>query len=113
MPAAHAVQPLSITRPLTHQGPLTPLPIPSSLPLIGAVNSLELQGQVHWYTSMLGKKATLKAIRKHLHTLKVPVIRSTQFFQVRLPGAAHLHLLHPLIITSIIITVIYSSLPRP
>jgi len=43
--------------------------------------SMELKEQVHWYTSMLGKKSTLKEIRKYLHELKVPVVRSTHFFQ--------------------------------
>lgn len=48
--------------------------------------SLKLRGLVHWFTSMLGKKLTMKEIRKHLHSLKVPVIRSTQFFQVQALG---------------------------
>jgi len=43
--------------------------------------SATLGSQVHWYTSMVGKKSTLKEVRRLLHDRSVPVIRSTQFFQ--------------------------------
>ena len=46
-------------------------------------DSINLQGRVHWYTSMLGKKATLKQIRLLLHNSKVTALRTTEFVQVR------------------------------
>lgn len=46
-------------------------------------DSIKLKGQVHWYTSMLGKKATLKQIRLLLHNSKVTALRTTEFVQGR------------------------------
>lgn len=45
-------------------------------------DSLQLQGRIHWYTSMVGKKATLKQLRRLLHDSKVTALRSTEFVQV-------------------------------
>lgn len=45
-------------------------------------DSLQLQGRIHWYTSMVGKKSTLKQIRRLLHDSKVTALRSTEFVQV-------------------------------
>ena len=47
-------------------------------------DSLKLQGRVHWYTSMVGKKTTLKQLRRKLHESKVTALRTTEFVQVRL-----------------------------
>ena len=41
-----------------------------------------LQERVWWFSSMLGKKATLKATRLLLHQLGVPCLRTTEFVQV-------------------------------
>mmetsp|Transcript_14658 Transcript_14658/g.34872 ORF Transcript_14658/g.34872 Transcript_14658/m.34872 type:complete len:446 (+) Transcript_14658:653-1990(+) len=43
--------------------------------------SASLGPRVHWYTTMLGKKSSLKELRKQLHAMRVPVVRSTQFYQ--------------------------------
>jgi len=45
-------------------------------------DSVELQGQIHWYTTMVGKKGTLKAVRSVLgRTRGVQAIRTTEFSQ--------------------------------
>eukprot|EP00887_Chlorella_sp_A99_P005035 scaffold4.g5035.t1 len=44
-------------------------------------DSLKLRGQVHWYTTMVGKKATLKAARTLLYRHGVRVLRTTEFAQ--------------------------------
>ena len=36
-----------------------------------------------WFTTMVGKKETLKRVRAMLHALGVPSVRSTQFTQGR------------------------------
>ena len=36
-----------------------------------------------WFTTMVGKKETLKRVRAMLHALSVPSVRSTQFTQGR------------------------------
>ena len=46
-------------------------------------DSVRLGARVHWYSSMVGKKATLKALRKELHSRHVTAIRTTEFAQVR------------------------------
>ena len=46
-------------------------------------DSIQLQRRVHWYTSMVGKKATLKQLRSMLHESKVTALRTTEFVQVR------------------------------
>jgi hypothetical protein len=45
-------------------------------------DSLKLRGAVHWYTSMVGKKGTLRAVRSMLYRHGVRVLRTTEFFQV-------------------------------
>jgi len=45
-------------------------------------DSLKLRGRVHWYTSMVGKKATLKQLRRMLHASKVTALRTTELVQV-------------------------------
>jgi 23S rRNA (adenine1618-N6)-methyltransferase len=45
--------------------------------------SVELQGAVHWYTSMLGRKNTLKALKLHLHQLPITAMRTAQLTQGR------------------------------
>jgi len=45
-------------------------------------DSLKLQGRVHWYSSMVGKKATLKQLRRMLHESKVTALRTTELVQV-------------------------------
>lgn len=42
-----------------------------------------MQDRIHWYTTMVGKKATLKAIRQVLFRLPVAAIRVTEFAQGR------------------------------
>lgn len=54
-------------------------------------DSIQLQGRVHWYTSMVGKKATLKQLRRMLHDSKVTALRTTEFVQVRQKGAQHFY----------------------
>ncbi|KAL4858898.1 U6 small nuclear RNA (adenine-(43)-N(6))-methyltransferase [Chlorella vulgaris] len=44
-------------------------------------DSLKLRGAVHWYTSMVGKKGTLRAVRSMLYRHGVRVLRTTEFFQ--------------------------------
>ena len=46
-------------------------------------DSLKLRGRVHWYSSMVGKKATLKQLRRVLHDSKVTALRTTEFVQVQ------------------------------
>jgi hypothetical protein len=48
--------------------------------------SAELRGGVHWYTTMVGKKATLKELRKELHALGVTALRTTELAQARAEG---------------------------
>ena len=45
-------------------------------------DSVRLGARIHWYSSMVGKKVTLKAIRKELHSRHVTAIRTTEFAQV-------------------------------
>lgn len=47
-------------------------------------DSLKLQGRVHWYSSMVGKKATLKQLRRMLHESKVTALRTTELVQVKI-----------------------------
>lgn len=47
-------------------------------------DSVRLGARIHWYSSMVGKKVTLKAIRKELHSRHVTAIRTTEFAQVGL-----------------------------
>ena len=42
-----------------------------------------MQGRVHWYTSMVGKKATLRAVRAALAELRCPTVRTTELCQGR------------------------------
>ena len=44
--------------------------------------SVRLGARVHWYSTMVGKKTTLKALRKELHSRHVTAIRTTEFAQV-------------------------------
>ncbi|PRW44527.1 methyltransferase 16 isoform X2 isoform A [Chlorella sorokiniana] len=44
-------------------------------------DSLALRGAVHWYTTMVGKKSTLRAARSLLYRHGVRVLRTTEFFQ--------------------------------
>lgn len=46
-------------------------------------DSQALGGRIHWYTSMCGKKATLKVLRRELHDLGVTALRTTELAQVR------------------------------
>ena len=46
-------------------------------------DSLTLRGAVHWFTTMVGKKGTLKAVRSLLYRHGVRVLRTTEFFQGR------------------------------
>ncbi len=45
-------------------------------------DSVQLRGSFHWYTTMVGKKDTLKAIRMELHALGVTALRTTELAQV-------------------------------
>ena len=38
---------------------------------------------MHWYTSMVGKKATLRAVRRALAELRCPAVRTTKLRQGR------------------------------
>lgn len=49
-----------------------------------ASESRTLGNRIHWYTTMVGKKATLKQLRKQLHAGRVTALRTTEFVQVRL-----------------------------
>lgn len=44
-------------------------------------DSASLRGRIHWYSSMLGKKATLKALRAELQRLGVTALRTTELAQ--------------------------------
>ncbi|GAX84031.1 hypothetical protein CEUSTIGMA_g11455.t1 [Chlamydomonas eustigma] len=44
-------------------------------------DSVRLGARIHWYTTMLGKKVTLKALRKELHARHVTAIRTTELVQ--------------------------------
>ena len=46
-----------------------------------AEESSRLRGRVHWYTTMVGKKATLKELRRRLHALGVSALRTTELAQ--------------------------------
>lgn len=41
------------------------------------------QGRIHWYTSMVGKKATLREVRAALLRRRCPALRTTQLCQGR------------------------------
>lgn len=40
-----------------------------------------LQDRIYWYTTMVGKKGTLKAVRQELFRLPVTAVRVTEFAQ--------------------------------
>ncbi|GFR39717.1 hypothetical protein Agub_g198, partial [Astrephomene gubernaculifera] len=40
-----------------------------------------LRGRVHWFSTMVGKKSTLKALRKELHSRHVTALRTTELAQ--------------------------------
>ncbi|KAF6250628.1 hypothetical protein COO60DRAFT_1705635 [Scenedesmus sp. NREL 46B-D3] len=44
-------------------------------------DSRVLRGRVHWYSSMCGKKATLKVLRQDLHGAGVTALRTTELVQ--------------------------------
>jgi methyltransferase len=44
-------------------------------------DSLCLRDQVRWYTTMLGKKSSVKKIKAYLKDKKVPMVTSTEFIQ--------------------------------
>ncbi|KAJ9523354.1 hypothetical protein QJQ45_005399 [Haematococcus lacustris] len=44
-------------------------------------DSVRLGSRVHWYSSMVGKKSTLKALRRELHARHVTAIRTTELAQ--------------------------------
>ena len=46
-----------------------------------ATDSFALRGAVHWYSTMVGKKSTLKALRALLYAHGARVLRTTEFFQ--------------------------------
>ncbi|CAL8465344.1 g4879 [Coccomyxa elongata] len=46
-------------------------------------DSTRLQGDVAWFTTMVGKKATLRRAREALHAAGVPALRTTEFVQGR------------------------------
>lgn len=62
------------------------LPIGLSARLVDIVANVDL-ATVLRYTSMVGKKSTLKALRHRLLSAGVNAVRTTEFFQVR---ASHL-----------------------
>jgi hypothetical protein len=41
------------------------------------------QAQVQWFTTMVGKKATMRRARALLHAQRVPAVRTTEFVQGR------------------------------
>ncbi|KAG2448442.1 hypothetical protein HYH02_006334 [Chlamydomonas schloesseri] len=43
--------------------------------------SEELQDRVHWFTTMVGKKDTLKAVKKELHSRHITQLRTTELAQ--------------------------------
>ncbi|GLI60539.1 hypothetical protein VaNZ11_002686 [Volvox africanus] len=45
------------------------------------VESETLKDQVHWFTTMVGKKTTFKALRRELHSRKVTSLRTTELAQ--------------------------------
>ena len=49
-----------------------------------ASESRTMGNRIHWYTTMVGKKATLKQLRKQLHAGRVTALRTTEFVQVGL-----------------------------
>lgn len=40
------------------------------------------RGTVHWYTSLVGRKDSLKKVRTQLYGMGVTALRTTEFFQV-------------------------------
>lgn len=42
-----------------------------------------MQGAVAWFTTMVGKKATLRRAREAVHAAGVPGVRTTEFVQGR------------------------------
>ena len=40
------------------------------------------RGTVHWYTSLVGRKDSLKKLRVQLYGMGVTALRTTEFFQV-------------------------------
>ena len=45
------------------------------------LDSVALRGTVHWYTSMLGKKATLNAVKQLAWQLGATAVRMTELAQ--------------------------------
>lgn len=41
------------------------------------------RGTVHWYTSLVGRKDSLKKVRTQLYGMGVTALRTTEFFQGR------------------------------
>jgi hypothetical protein len=73
----------------TPRAPPYPPPHPTPLPggelaFVTALvqDSLALRGAVHWYSTKVGKKATLRAARSLLYRHGVRVLRTTEFCQV-------------------------------
>ena len=54
-------------------------------------DSLQLKGRIHWYTTMLGRKASLKRLRTRLHASGVSALRTTEFIQVDHHRSVHRH----------------------
>ena len=46
-------------------------------------DSLRLRERVHWYTTMCGKKDTMKRLRRLLEVRRVPAVRTATFHQGR------------------------------
>lgn len=42
-----------------------------------------LRSSVHWFTTMVARKASLKALRKTLYSAGVSALRTTEFCQAR------------------------------
>ena len=60
-----------------------------------------MQERVTWFTTMVGKKGTLKQTRALLHAHRVPAVRATEFVQARArctgaaaPPSACMHCTH-------------------
>ena len=53
-----------------------------------------MQGRVTWFTTMVGKKGTLRDMRALLHARRVPAVRTTEFVQVHFHACnGHSHML--------------------
>ena len=51
--------------------------------------------RIHWYTSMLGKKTTLKQLRKELHGLGATALRTTELVQVGIETGLFMYFIEP------------------